>query len=331
MRVGIVGAGLAGLGCAARLVGDGHAVTLFDKGRGPGGRLSTRRAQTPLGEVRFDHGAQYFTARDPDFARQVAAWARDGIVARWPAAGEDAWVGTPGMNAPARALASGLAIRLSARVAAIRREAAGWQFHGEGLEAGPFDAAVVAVPAEQAGALVGDWSPDLAAAASSTPAAPCWTVMATFPERLPIPADVVTRRGSIGWAARDSAKPGRAGPESWVVQAGPEWSRDHLEETPAAVAPALLAALAEIAGPDAVAAAWSGAHRWRYARSGAFGRDALWDAGLGLGLCGDWLLGPRVECAWVSGHRLAGMITAGQDGTGQGIAGEGVVGSVRAG
>ena len=45
-------------------MGQGWAVTVFDKGRGPGGRLATRRAD----DLRFDHGAQYFTARDPRFA-----------------------------------------------------------------------------------------------------------------------------------------------------------------------------------------------------------------------------------------------------------------------
>ena len=311
MRVGIVGAGLAGLSCGARLAAAGHAVELFDKGRGPGGRLSTRRAETPLGEARFDHGAQYLTARDPDFARQVAVWARDGLVARWPATGDEAWVGVPGMNAPARALAETLAVRSSARVAALRREAEGWRLAGEDFEAGPFEAVVVALPAEQAGPLVATFAPDLARAAAATPAAPCWTVMAVFPERLPIAADVVKREGIVGWAARNSAKPGRGGPESWVVQAGPDWSHSHLEAAPEAVAAALLAGLAAVAGPGAVPAAWSAAHRWRYARSGALGRDFLWDSALGLGLCGDWLLGPRVECAWLSGHRLAGLMAAG--------------------
>lgn len=311
MQIAIVGAGLAGLSCGVRLRDAGHAVALFDKGRGPGGRLSHRRVATPSGEARFDHGAQYFTARDPDFRRQLDAWARDGLAAPWPAAGDDAWVGVPGMNAPAKALAAGLDVTCSARVERLSRDGDGWRLSGEGWEAGPFDAAAVAVPAEQAGALVRPFAPDFADAADATPAEPCWTVMAAFPSRLPIAGDVVKRRGPIGWAARDSAKPGRSGPESWVVQASPEWSREHLEASPAAVLPGLLAALAEVAGgplPDPAAAA---AHRWRYARSGALGRDDLWDAGLKLGVCGDWLLGPRVECAWVSGHRLAGAILAG--------------------
>ncbi len=102
MRIGIVGAGIAGLACAHRLAGRGHDVVLFDKGRGPGGRMSTRRVQTPGGEAHFDHGAQYFTVRDDDFAQQVSAWIDDGVVAPWPAAGSGAYVGVPAMNSPVR-------------------------------------------------------------------------------------------------------------------------------------------------------------------------------------------------------------------------------------
>ena len=86
MRIAIVGAGLAGLSCGTRLDQAGHGVALFDKGRGPGGRLSTRRMATPSGDARFDHGAQYFTARDPDFRWQVADWEGAGLAAPWPAA-----------------------------------------------------------------------------------------------------------------------------------------------------------------------------------------------------------------------------------------------------
>ena len=308
MRIGIIGAGLAGLSCAARLAEADIAVQLLDKGRGAGGRLSTRRAETALGPVRFDHGAQYFTARDSDFRRQVAGWERDGIAAPWPAAGDDAWVGVPGMNAPARALAAGRDIALSCRIDAIARDGAGWRLVG--ADTGPFDRVVVALPAEQAAALLRPVAPEMAALAAATPSDPCWTVMASFAAPLAIPGDVVKRAGPIGWAARNSAKPGRGGPESWVVQASPDWSRRHLEERPEAVLPSLLSALGDVAGAPLPAPVHAAAHRWRYARSGTLGRDALWDAGLGLGACGDWLLGPRVEAAWLSGRRLADAMLA---------------------
>ena len=122
MRIGIVGAGMAGLSCAQELQRRGHDPVLFDKGRGPGGRMSTRRIDTPLGEAAFDHGAQYLTARDPAFVAQVERWADAGHVARWPAAGPDAWVGTPAMNAPIRAMAQRCDVRWNTRVETLHHD-----------------------------------------------------------------------------------------------------------------------------------------------------------------------------------------------------------------
>jgi predicted NAD/FAD-dependent oxidoreductase len=46
-------------------------------------------------------------------------------------------------------------------------------------------------------------------------------------------------------------------------------------------------------------------HRWRYALSAGTGLGCLWNEKQQIGACGDWLVGPRVECAWVSGRLLA--------------------------
>ena|GEM_PF-3031578 len=81
LRVIVVGAGMAGLSAARTLVDQGHEVVVLKKSRGPGGRMSTRRK----GELRFDHGAQYFTASDPRFQRHVVAWQERGLVERWEA------------------------------------------------------------------------------------------------------------------------------------------------------------------------------------------------------------------------------------------------------
>jgi renalase len=44
VRVAVIGAGIAGAACAGALQGCGVDVTMFDKSRGVGGRMSTRRA-----------------------------------------------------------------------------------------------------------------------------------------------------------------------------------------------------------------------------------------------------------------------------------------------
>jgi len=320
MRIAIIGAGLAGLACAARLTGAGRQVSLFDKGRGPGGRMSSRRVATALGEAGFDHGAQYFTARDAGFHAQVEQWHREGLVAPWPAAGPDCWVGTPAMNAPLEQLAASLPIRWNTRVESLSGSPGSWTLHGPGrgnaetdgdvLQEGRFDAVLLAVPSENAAPLLGGLAPDLAAIAEATPARPCWTVMAAFADRLPADSDVLKQDdGPTAWIARNSSKPGRAGPEAWIIQAGPAWSREHLEQSPDEIVPLLLAALASRVGAALPTLLTASAHRWRYARSGNAQKTASWDSVLGLGLCGDWLMGPRVECAWVSGVQLAAAVT----------------------
>lgn len=130
--------------------------------------------------------------------------------------------------------------------------------------------------------------------------------MFAFDRPLQALPDIMRDRGSIAWAARNSAKPKRSGPEAWVVQAGAAWSADRLEASPVDVIEELRTTFAEAAdvGPLPVPVIEQ-AHRWRFALSAGTGDGALWNADLGLGVCGDWLVGPRVESAWVSGRLLA--------------------------
>lgn len=310
MKIAIIGAGMAGLACAEALNGAGCAVQILDKGRGPGGRMSTRRTATEAGEVSFDHGAQFFTVRDPAFAARAQAWTAAGMAAPWPAAGPEALVGVPGMNAPIRAMAQGLDVTWAARVDEIARQAAGWRLSGEGFEPLMADAVVVATPGEQAAVLLATVAPDMAAQAAAVVSEPCWTVMAAFTAPLSLSAEVLRDAGALSWAARNSAKPGRTGPEAWVLQASPDWSRAHLEAPAEAVARDLLAHLAaahDAALPPTLSLQ---AHRWRYARTTASGGPPLWSREARIGACGDWLGGARVEAAWRSGHDLAARILA---------------------
>ena len=309
VRIGIVGAGMAGLACAEGLAGQGHEVVLLDKGRGPGGRMSTRRMPTSAGEAYFDHGAQYFTVREQSFRRRVDAWIFDGVAAQWPAAGSEAYVGVPSMNAPVRQMANGQTVHWTTLVKRIDSIDPGWRLFVEQGEAVDVDIAVVAVPADQASTLLASIAPDLASRAIASASEPCWTLMLAFSETIAVARNCWRGDHEIKWAARNNSKPSRIGPESWVVQAGPDWSARHLEADPAWVATTLKEAFSNLLETELPPCVGTASHRWRYARSGAEGSGALLDRDRGLGICGDWLIGPRVEAAWMSGTMLADRIT----------------------
>ncbi len=325
----IIGGGVAGLACAARLAKAGQQATVFDKGRGPGGRLSTRRAQTPLGELQFDHGAQYFTARTQGFADLVKSLRASGHVDVWTGRhlafdaeggferldAQARYVGTPGMNGLVKGMIAALPetvdVSFASRVGQMERDsAARWSLKDDAGETlGTFDAVVCATPVEQACVLLASCDPQLAAEAEAAGSDPCWALMLAFKKPLPLDFDGAKFRAQpFSWAARNASKPGRGAGETWVIHGSPDWSKDHLENDADDVAERLASAFSDRFDLQDKPVLCS-AHRWRYSQvaTPATSPFAL-DADKRLGVCGDWRIGPRIEDAWTSGDQLGAAL-----------------------
>jgi predicted NAD/FAD-dependent oxidoreductase len=336
VRVAIVGAGIAGAACAASLRDAGLAVTLFDKSRGAGGRMSTRRVQADGHAWQFDHGAQHIQARHPRFKAALRRAAQAGVLlpwqprvhAAWPApTRRESWVPAGQMPALARHLIGDAALHLEWPVTRLERTRAGWMVVGaEGRREGPFDHLVLALPPAQAAPLVAGHQDAWAEQLGAWPMLPCWTLMAAT-QAVDWPWDACepdAGSSPLAWLARNDRKPGREAPADhalWVAQASAAWSAEHLDASPAAVQTALSQALAALL-PAGVKPQWAyrAVHRWRYAAPAAVPAAATepcwWDAGLGLAVCGDFLGGPSaggVESAWRSGDEAADTLLAALD------------------
>jgi renalase len=321
LPIAVLGAGLAGISAARALIARGHAATLFDKGRGPGGRLATRRIEAEGRKLQFDHGAQYLRAESADF---TAALAEAGT-APWPDAARR--VGVPSMSAVPRALLGDIPCVASRHVGQITGQPGAWTLRhwdarqvrpGKPLpetapeEAGPFAAVLLTMPATQAREVLAQHVPRLHDALAAIRYAPCWTVMAAFNAPLALPETLRPDAHAIGWAARDSAKPGRdAGQENWVIQAGPAWTRAHLELPAEEIAAPLLAALASFSATPLPVPFMAVAHRWRFSLLEApLGESCVWDATARIGYASDGCIGGRAEAAWQSGAALAARVQA---------------------
>lgn len=256
MPVAIVGAGVAGLAARRVILESGAGCHLFDKGRGPGGRVSRRRVEEHNRSLHFDHGAQYFTARDRAFRQVVAAWVDSGAVAAWDPRivtlvdGEmvdsrgttERYVGVPGMSRIGQELlgAADDTVRFSCPIVRAERvagEGSPWMLTAkEGERFGPYGALVVAVPPAQAR----DILPQEAApqgVLSAVEVDPCWALMVAWEGDFPMPFDAAFVRGhAVRWLARNDSKPGRPAQPCLVAHADPLWSRDHLEEDGESVA-----------------------------------------------------------------------------------------------
>jgi predicted NAD/FAD-dependent oxidoreductase len=315
VRIAVIGAGIAGLACAQELARADAKVTVFERSRGLGGRLATRR----VGEFAFDHGAQFVTARSRAFGRYAEAAVRAGVMdvwkprimedeRSWAAPIEDWWIGTPGMSALVRPLTRNIEVQSGVAVHEMLRSQYGWELQTDsGRQSVVYRAVGVAIPAPQAADLLGPFGGTFRHLADVR-MAPSWAGMYAFDPALKMVAEA--RRwtsGPLVWAACNSSKPDRLRrPQCWVVHASASWSRSHLDRKPDDVALALLRAFEDAIGHALPVPIYATAHRWRHALvDHPLGLPCLVDEDVGTGACGDWCIAPRVEAAFESGRSLA--------------------------
>lgn len=344
LNIAIIGAGMAGITAARTLVQAGHRVHVFEKSPGAGGRMSTRETvhgsfdhgaqYFTVRDARFSLALQSV----PGTADICRPWSANAVRVLDPLGHvfeaarnhtEAHFVAKPGMNALVRHWAQPLGQALQTRcvVHRLERTAKGsWVVHASDhsgtqeraeVHTG-FDRVLLAMPSAQTEQLLRNSGP-LAAqgvwldAMAHVEVAPCWTLMLAFPHASqpglahlgPQWNAARSTHHRVAWLARESSKPGRGQIERWTVQASAAWSSEHLEDDAPRVQAKLLRAFAELTGIRAEPS-FAQVHRWRYAKTEVpLGVSHQYHAATGIGTCGDWHIGHRVEDAFVSGLSLA--------------------------
>ncbi len=312
MNVAVIGAGMAGL-TVARKMQEFAEVTLFDKSKGTGGRLSSRS----FDQGWVDHGAPYFSADAEDFLDFLYAHIDSDVLKSWQPSqsgpfSEDervGYIGVPRNSAVTRALLGDLRFQPSTRIARLERCTDGWRLFNDGdTLLGTWHMLIVAIPAPQALFLIKD-QPHIAEQIDSVVMEPSWVAAIQAESNPKAMADLsgyehpVIRR-----IVNNSSKPMRQNEHLYTVQATKDWSIKYLEETTGWVGKQLLQNFCNVTTYTGYCQLLF-AHRWRYALTEvALGQAYLWDPELHLGICGDWCLGRRAEDAWRSGMELAQRI-----------------------
>ena len=306
----VIGAGMTGISCARQLHAAGLDVVVLDKGRGIGGRMATRRADINGQTIRFDHGAQYVTARDAGFQQALNEISDSAVL--WADAGKPgAYAGVPGMSSIPKALAEGLTIHQSERVEQLELQGDCWLTTTED-KSWKAKRVVMTVPFPQVAPIIGEDHP-LSVKLTALEFAPCMTLMAAFKPQVEL--DKATRLNAasdLSWIAYNSGKPGREDViDAWLAQASVEWSAARVNQDKAKSEQEMQVLLCEALSLDPANMLHSAFHSWLYARIvNPMGVPYLVDETQSLYLGGDWCLGARVESAWQSGTAIAQALTA---------------------
>ncbi|MEE9347408.1 MAG: FAD-dependent oxidoreductase [Robiginitomaculum sp.] len=312
--IAIIGAGIAGLSAARALMGRAD-VNIFERSETLGGRLETRAS----GAYQFDCGAQYFTAKSKAFKDFIIPYIESGAVAPWRprmlgapsllGLAPDKFVGAPHMSALAGAMSDGLNLIKDTQITELERIGRLWYLTDQrGDLWGKYDAVILAVAPKETRAILPKKFKQRGAL-KRVEMGLSLTLMLGFkgPWAGEWDALMPSGNGVIGWAAINSAKPGRAGKNtSIIVQSTSEFARESIGQDKAKTISALAHQLSEIGGVDSRLAAHKSLHIWGEAKViTPAGHDCLSDPDQGLYACGDWCIKARVEAAFISGQAAA--------------------------
>lgn len=323
-QIAIIGAGMAGL-TLAHLLKSSTKVTVLEKSRGLGGRMSTRYA----GEYEFDHGVQFFTIKNPLFAEFMKPLIEHGIIKRWDARFAEIrentitkqrqwnnafphYVGAPRMNVIGKHMAQGIDVQTECHVAEIEWQDNKWQLYDkEHKHIGSFDWVISTAPAEQARALLPAGFAHHKRL-DSTHMLGCYTLMLGLPSAPTLAYDAaVVKNMDISWIATNSSKPGRPEGFSLVVQATNRWAQAHMEDDIESVKNHMMQELEKVINQPIALPDYCTVHRWRYANIDAQNQSPyIIDTTSQLAACGDWCIKGRVESAFISAFYLAKELRA---------------------
>lgn len=312
----VIGAGISGLLCATELQRAGLSVRVVDKGRGYGGRMATRR----MGAARLDHGAQFFTVRDPRFRAYVEEWLEAGVIREWfRHAPEDSnplgyprYCGRTGMTDAPKYLGERLNIARSEQIIDLSRESDLWVARSQSGAQFAANYLVVTAPAPQALNLLdtsglnyaGEGIARLRAIRYSKGLATM--VLLDGPSALPASGFVRLVSSPLAWIADNRVK--GISPEVYAltIHADADFAEAHWDSPDSVRGPLMLAA----------AEAWLGSrvveyscHRWGFtAPLNPWHQKHYTNASLRLTLAGDSFGGARVEGAALSGIEAAAAV-----------------------
>lgn len=322
MKVAIVGAGVAGLAAGRTLKQAGHEVVLYEKSRGPGGRLATRRVDA----FTFDTGATSIAPRGLGIERvmlqeldttelvevQKPIYTHVNLRSMPGDASRNKiprYAYRPGNNHLAKLLAEGLDVRSNTTVDHLSRENGSFEVEGE-----TFDRVILTPPIPQASLLL--WSLGESRPVANARYRSCLSIMLGFDKPLPeVPYHAlidVEQRHPLTWVSLESGKsPGRApeGQCAMVLQMSPTYSHDHYQTEDDRVLKDVLPWVGQLFGAEFLHPIAVDTKRWKYSQPETVAVfESVNRNHNGVILAGDGLTAGRVEKAFESGLMAARLI-----------------------
>ncbi len=294
-RVAIIGAGFSGAYLAYQLKKHYH-VTVFEKSRGVGGRMSTRYHDV----FEFDHGVPSFKATHPQFIDFLRTFEEQGVLGKW----EGEYVAVPRMNQWVKTLLKDVEVISSTLVQGLDYQDNLWHLKDEHRRhLGAFDLLISTAPPIQSQALL-ESKVDFETSLKNFSLKPCFVLMLGIQGPYKIPKNLAYE--GIEKILINSSKPQRPAATSIVVYMDVKWSEKHLEMEIKSLEESITLDILKALDIQEKDIAYQSLHRWRYALGDEHVQSIshFWDEKKQCGVCGDWCFKGDVESAFLAANIL---------------------------
>ena len=312
----VIGSGISG-STIANLLNKKYQVSLYDKGRGPGGRASFKRIK---GKIGFDHGTQYISPKTSEFKNFTNKLIKKKILKRWT--GKHIFlnlkkkenkkhikiIGQHGNNDICKYLLKKIKYYYQSEVKKIYYKDKLWFLLFSDGKVKSFKGIVLTCPFPQLSKLSKKFINNSFIRKKLKMDANI-TVMIAIKKIKNLPSSFLFDDPVLGWAGNENTKKRfKSKYDLWTLQSTFKWANKNIDKNKKNLkknSKILIDKFFKLTNIKKTKIIYSINHGWKYSsNSKPLKIKSFWDPSKKIGVCADWFIGPRLESGWLSAHDL---------------------------
>ena len=314
----VLGSGIAG-STIANLLAKKYSVQVFDKARGPGGRSSNKRFKNNLS---FDHGVQYISPKSKPFTKYIQKLYKNKILKSWDDNHLDftfekkpfskKYIGRKANNDLVKYNLKNIKQSFASPIEKIDFKKYFWEITLKNKSKHQFKSLIITCPFPQLKKLAKNYL-GKNILKLKVQMQPNITVMLALKNQKSLPISSIKFNDNIlAWAANENSKKRfKSNINLWTLQATLRWSKKTINKykTDKSITNQIITRFIKLTGFEKNKIIYKRIHGWKYSYN--YEKTpylSIWNKKINLGVCGDWLSGPKVENAWLSANDLARKI-----------------------
>lgn len=314
----ILGSGISG-STIANLLSKKYSVHVFDKARGPGGRSSNKRFKDNLS---FDHGVQYISPKSKVFTKYIQKLYKNKTLKSWDEnhldfsfekkSSSNKYIGKRANNDLVKYNLKNIKQSFASPIDKIYFNKYFWEITLKDKSKHQFKSLIITCPFPQLKKLAKNYL-DKKVLKLKVTMQPNITVMIALKRQKNLPISSIKFNDDIlAWAANENSKKRfESNINLWTLQATLRWSKKTINKykNDKSVMNQLITRFIQLTGFKKNKIIFKKIHGWKYSYN--YEKTpylSIWNKKINLGICGDWLSGPKVENAWLSANDLARKI-----------------------